>query len=419
MFFQWLGIATALVALAGAMYAALASVLVVVFRLKSFEPPHVAASAGDLCKACPSMLSVRSAPIGLPAVTLFKPLHLDEIGLAGNLETFFLQDYPAPVQIVFGVQSEADPAIGIVKALQAKYPDRDTAIIVNSTRHGSNAKVSNLINMFPAGRHDVVVVSDSDISAPPDRLTAVVSALGRPRVGIVTCLYTGKALTVAPRFWPVISAMGMSYDFLPNVVVATSLGLEAACMGSTIAFKREILESIGGFSAFADYLADDYEIGRAVRARGHLIAMPTMTVHHSATDQSVYELFQHELRWARTIRSINPAGYLGSVLTFGVPFAVASTILLGFSTFSLWALAATCVARISLKYVVDQAFDANGGPSWLLPFRDLFSFIVFCVSLFGSTVQWRGTRFDLADRAMILRPAKASDFRTKPHQGLI
>jgi ceramide glucosyltransferase len=190
--------------------------------------------------------------------------------------------------------------------------------------------------------------------------------------------------------------MGTSYEFLPNAVLGTSLGLTTPCFGSTIALKRTVLDEVGGFNAFADYLADDYEMGRAVREHGYGLAMPAMGVSHTAAEASAAELFRHELRWTRTIRLVNPIGHLGSIVTFGFPFAVLSAFLTGFSLPSLWVLALTLAARLFLKQRIDGIFGTYAGPYWLLPVRDLLSFAVFVTSLFGETVHWRGTRFAVA-----------------------
>ena len=171
-------------------------------------------------------------------MTIFKPLRGAEFGLRDNLETFFTQDYPAPVQIVFGVRDKGDPAVQVVRELEEKYPHSRTVIVTNPAQHGANAKVSNLINMYRAARHDVLVLSDSDIAVLPNWLQEVMDTLDEPGVGLVTCLYTGQAQSQHWWLWPALSAMGMTYGFLPNVVLATSLGLATPCLGSTLALKR-------------------------------------------------------------------------------------------------------------------------------------------------------------------------------------
>src|ERR1700759_4832361 len=154
----------------------------------------------------------RAAPASTyPPVTILKPLHLGEPGLSDNLESFFAQAYPGKIQILFGVHDESDPALDVVKALQARYPGVDTAIVADKALYGSNAKVSNLINMFPAARHDIIVLSDSDIAVPRDWLAKVTGALDQPGVGLVTCLYTGEVAPTETNLWAKLSAMGTSY----------------------------------------------------------------------------------------------------------------------------------------------------------------------------------------------------------------
>jgi ceramide glucosyltransferase len=335
-----------------------------------------------------------AAPV-YPPVTILKPLHLGEPGLFDNLESFFAQDYPGQVQIVFGVHDAKDPAIAVVQALQARYPHLDTSIVADGALYGFNAKISNLINMLPAARHDILVLSDSDIVVPRSWLRSVTDALARPGVGLVTCLYTGEVIRGDGRLWSTLSAMGTSYEFLPNVMLATSLGLADPCMGSTIALTRGVLEEIGGFGAFTDFLADDYEIGRAARAKGYTVAIPAMGVGHTASEANVRDLFRHELRWTRTIRMVDSMGHLGSVVTFGFPIALIAAVFLGFNWASLVVMLITLGSRLFLKRRIDDIFGTHAGPFWLLPVRDVLSFAVFVMSRFGETVYWRGSRFQV------------------------
>ncbi|HJS45493.1 MAG TPA: bacteriohopanetetrol glucosamine biosynthesis glycosyltransferase HpnI [Rhizomicrobium sp.] len=370
LFFMDLGWGLAAVALVGTAYTLLAAMLVGRFMQAPQSPtPHS------------------------PAVTILKPLHQGEPELARNLETFFAQDYDGAVQILFGVHDQHDPAIAVVRTLQAKYPHCDTEIVIDAALYGSNAKVSNLINMLPKARHDTLVLSDSDIAVGRKWLSQVTAALARPGVGIVTCLYTGEPAKDGHRLWSSLAAMSTSYTFLPNAVVGTSLGLAAPCFGSTIALRRETLDEVGGFAAFADQLADDYEMGRAVRSKGYTLAIPAMGVGHTAAENSALELFRHELRWTRTIRLVSPVGHLGSIVTHGFAFALMAAAMLGFNPVSLGILALALMARLVLKSRIDGHFGTYAGPYWLMPLRDLLSFAVFLVSLFGETVHWRGTHF--------------------------
>src|SRR3954469_23624209 len=335
----------------------------------------------------------QNAPRHSPPVTILKPLHRCEPELAQNLETFFTQVYDGPVQIIFGVHDETDPAIAVVRGLQTKYPQADTEIVADTALYGANAKVSNLINMLPLARHDTLVLSDSDIAVGRRWLGQVMAALARPGVGIVTCLYTGEPARAGHRLWSSLAAMSTSYTFLPNAVLGASLGLAAPCFGSTIALRRQTLDEVGGFAAFADHLADDFEMGRAVREMGYTLAIPAMGVGHTAAEESARDLFRHELRWSRTIRLVNQVGHLGSFVTHGFVFALLATLLLHFNTVSLVLLIAALGARLFLKFRIDGLFGTYAGPFWLMPLRDRLSFAVFVTSLFGDRVHWREGRF--------------------------
>lgn len=328
--------------------------------------------------------------IDRPSVTLLKPLHFDSPGLERDLDTFLSQDYEAPIQIVFGVQNANDPAIAIVEHLKARHPTIDIELVIDTRAYGHNAKISNLINMVERARNEIIVLSDSDISVSRDWLSKLVGELLQPGVGAVTCPYTGLAGASA---WSTLAAMGTSYDFLPSVVFGTWWGIAHACLGSTIALRKATLAQIGGFEAFRDFLADDYEMGRAIRHRGLRVAVLPYAVSHRCTEQSIAELLSHELRWSRTIRVLRPFEHFGTLVTYPIPLALSAMTLLGGGFFGIAAVIATIGARIVLKSSVERAFKTCAGPLWLMPIRDIISFAVFLLSFFGQKVAWRGARY--------------------------
>jgi ceramide glucosyltransferase len=335
-----------------------------------------------------------------PPVSVLKPLHGAERGLAENLESFCAQDYPSAVQILFGVQDAKDPAIAIVKTLQERHPQLDLTLITGTYRQASNPKIANLIGMLPYAKHDFLVLSDSDIGVPARYLRNIVGALARPGVGAVTCCYTGRA---SARFWSKMSAMGIDYHCLPAVLYGVGIGLATPCFGSTIAVQKSVLAEIGGFAAFGERLADDYEIGRAIRDRGYRIALPPFVVTHSSNEDSAGDLFRHELRWARTIRAIDGLGHMGSLFTHPVPLAILGAALLGFSYPAALALAAAIAARLWLKHRIDRVLGISGLSSWLLVQRDVLSFVVFISSFFIRQVDWQGRRYKVHTRGTLVR----------------
>jgi ceramide glucosyltransferase len=328
-----------------------------------------------------------------PPVTVLKPLYGTEPGLAEALQSFARQDYGAPVQIICGVQDPDDPALEAVQRLRSAAGRADVVAVVDPLQHGANRKVSNLVNMTQKARHELIVLSDSDIAVEPDYLSRIAAALAEPGVGAVTCYYHGRGVAGG---WSRLAAMGVSYGFLPNVLVGVALGAAHPCMGSTIAMRREVLDGIGGYAAFADVLADDYEIGRAVRGKGLKVALPPFSVAHGCSETSLDELVAHEIRWSVTVRLIDPAGHAGSVVTHPVPLALLSMMFLAGSPLSLAALAMALGSRAWLKWSMDRATGGPSGPWSLLFVRDLLSFAVFVGSFFARAVYWRGARFGVS-----------------------
>ena len=328
-----------------------------------------------------------------PPVTLLKPLHFDEPRLRENLESFCRQSYPGPVQIVFGVQDPLDPAIKIVEALKRANPGLDIELVVDTRLYGTNRKVSNLINLVERAKYDLLVLSDSDIAASADYLSSVTASLDHAGGGAVTCLYAGAPLN---NIWSRLVAMGINYQFIPNVQFGTALGLATPCFGSTIAMRKDLLRRIGGMEAFSNLLADDYEIGRAVREHGYRMTLAPVVVAHTCTEQSGQETFAHELRWARTIRLLNTSGHWGTIVTHAVPLALIAMVLNGVHGMSAAVLAAALLSRFLVKWRMDRVLGTSAGPAWLLPVRDVLSFAIFLGSLFGGNVRWRGTQFLVA-----------------------
>ncbi|MEI9965455.1 MAG: bacteriohopanetetrol glucosamine biosynthesis glycosyltransferase HpnI [Caulobacteraceae bacterium] len=346
-----------------------------------------------LAAATLTRLAETPSPRAAVPATLLKPLCGAEPGLEANLASFLRQDYGAPIQVIFGVQDSADPALAVAEAVRHAHPDAHIDVVVGPGPPGPNRKIANLINMLGHARHDFLVISDADMRATADYLARVAGAAGQPGVGAATCYYYGQGRT---GFWSQIAAMGISYGFLPNVATGVGLGLAHPCMGSTIALRGAVLEEIGGFEAFAEVLADDYEIGRAVRARGLRVALPAFAIAHGCAEETLGEMFAHELRWAVTIRCMDPLGHAGSVVTHPLALAVIATLLLGGAWYAALVMIAAGFARIWLMRRTDRAVGATTGPWQQMLLRDILSFAVFACSLFARRVDWRGSKFHIS-----------------------
>lgn len=355
-----------------------------------------------------------SGPAQSRPMSVLKPLCGEEPLLAEALTTLCEQDYPAAWQIVCGVGGDSDTAIPVVRALQLRYPDRDIVLVVDSTRHGTNPKVSNLINMLPAARHDVLVVADSDVHARSDYLRRLAAALSPRGVGLVTTLYAGL-----PAFRTLASFLGsaqITHCFLPGALLARALG-RRDCLGATMCLRRETLARIGGFEVLKDHLADDNILGERVRAAGLDVALAHTVVATTVPEHALVPLWWHELRWARTIRTLAPVAFAPAVLQFPIFLAILTLIASG-GAYWAWVLAAAIWAIRALAVRgIDQALDGMLGglaircPLWLLPLRDTLSAAEWAVSYAGRRVDWRGQPL------LVDRPSRTSPNPPGPRAG--
>ncbi len=342
-----------------------------------------------------------SAPNWRPPATVLKPLCGAEPGLYEHLRSFCLQDYPQ-FQIVFGVRDPGDPACAVVRRLQAEFPSA-RRLVINPRLHGSNLKISNLINMLPHARHDVLVMADSDAFVSTDYLAAVTAPLMDRNVGLITCLYRGVPTA---KVWSRLGAMYINEWYVPSVLLAWLFGHQGYVSGQTVCVRRDTLRAVGGLSVLADHLADDHRLGELVRSLGLKIVLSRYVVKGEHHEPDRASLMRHELRWMRTIRVLTPRSFRALFVTFSVPLAAAGLAAAATHPahpIAAWTLFATSVvARLVLRFVHVSPDDrASASDLWLLPFRDLLILMVWCRTFFTSHVTWRGREFDVdADGVM-------------------
>jgi ceramide glucosyltransferase len=328
-------------------------------------------------------------PSERPPVSILKPLHGAEPGLYENLRSFVEQDYPA-VQLVLGVNDRKDTALPATEALIRDLPGADIAIALDPPVRGSNLKVANLENMLSVARYGTIIIADSDMRVDRHYLAAVTAPLHDPSVGLVTCLYEGVP---TGGVWSQLGALHINFGFLPGALVAAALGIGHGCFGATIAVRRETLDRIGGFKELRDELADDRRIGDLARARGLAVVLSRYIVEARVSEPSLASLWRHELRWARTVRAITPAGFAGSVLAHPVALAALGSAASRFALTSIILLVISCLLRWGTAAVIALALGFAAATLWLLPVRDLLSFAVFVASFFGRRVAWRDQLF--------------------------
>ena len=320
-----------------------------------------------------------SAP---PPVSLLKPVRGRDPRFWEAIRSCAAQEYPE-FEIVFGVTDPADPACRDIERLAGEFPGLAIRTYVVSTK-AANAKVGVLAVLAREARHELLLVSDSDIEVGPGYLRDVTAPLADPAVGLVTCLYRGRAGSWASR----AEALGIATEFAPSVLVARLLGQVEFALGSTMVFRRETLAEIGGFEAIADFIADDYQLGCRIRRLGLRIEFAPAVVETDLVGESWHETWRHQVRWSRTIRVSRPAGYFGYVVTHATFWA-----LVAFAAGAWWAGMLALGVRTIAGLLVGSAIleDRKVVPFfWLIPLRDLLGVAVWLAGLFGTRVEWRG-----------------------------
>jgi len=336
----------------------------------------------------------------LPPVSILKPLKGTDPEMYENLRSHCQQDYP-DYEIIFGVSDPDDPALPLVERLKSEFPERPIQLVVCPQQLGANTKVSNLAQMLPKARHDYLIVNDSDIRVGPDYLRCVLAPLADSGTGLVTCLYRGAAnSTLGSR----LESLGISTDFCPGVLVARQLQGVKFALGSTMAFRRRDLASIGGFEALADYLADDYHLGQRIAARGLKVEISGIVVETFLPRYTMREFLAHQLRWARAIRDSRFWGYLGLGISFGLVWALLTLILAGGGAWAWELLGVTAIMRLAVAIFVGvRVLRDRQVLRWLplIPLRDAVAMMVWLMSFAGHTVSWRGDSFELSEGKLV------------------
>ena len=327
----------------------------------------------------------------LPPVTVLKPLCGAEPALYEHLRSFCQQHYPC-WQVVFGVRDAHDGALEAVRKLLAEFPQLDLQVAIDPAQHGTSSKVSNLVNMLPLARHDYLVIADSDIRVEPDYLERVITPLLDERVGIVTCAYRARP---RPGLWSLLGSMFVNEWFMPSVRVAAALGSRHFAFGATVALRRTTLMRIGGFTAIADQLPDDYRLGELTRRLGLLTVLSEVEVETTVDEAGPGALVRHELRWLRTIRTVQPLGYALGGITFGLPVALAGAFLAGGSVATGVMVVITAAARLMLNSA-PRSSRSLPGQLGLVALNDLLGLALWCWSFTTRRVHWRDARYHVA-----------------------
>lgn len=346
-----------------------------------------------------------------PGVSILKPLHGAEPHLDAHLESFFNQLYP-DYELLFCARAQDDAGLIIARAVAARHPEVPTRFFTSGEPPYANAKVASLEVMYRAARHDLLIVSDSDVHVGPEYLREIVAPFSDPAVGAVTCLYRGVVTepdaanpdapqVEKPTIWARLEGVGMSIEMPSGVLVARMLEGMQFLLGPTMAVRRQCVDEIGGFKSLGQYCSDDFLLGNWIASRGHKVELSHHVVDHMILNTGFLASVRHQVRWTKSTRCSRPKGHFGTVLTFSTPFALLAAgawLWMGNLHAAVWALGWGIGSRILLAGLVGGVVvnERELLRTMLLnPLRDLLGFCYWAASYANARILWRGEEYEL------------------------
>ena len=343
----------------------------------------------------------------LPPVTLLKPVCGLEKNLRVNLRSACLQDYP-DYQVVYSVQRADDPALELLSELERQFGPERVTVVITSVTVGVNGKVNNLAGALPHARHETLVISDSDVLLRPDFLRQIVAPLADPEVGAVSTFFRGCD---AGPWYEHLEQLTLNADQFSMAMVASATGLVDFCFGASTALTKTTLTRIGGFEGLGDFLVEDTEMGRRVRALGkRLIDIPYL-VDTTIDLGGKGHWWQKQTYWEQNSRVALPYLFAASLLLRTVPLALLFAALRGADAVGLWVLGWALLLRVAaVAAVLGLALRDYAGLRrlWLVPIKDVLSVVWFVRAFVSSRVIWRGTEMSLGrDGRLTALPSEA------------
>lgn len=338
-----------------------------------------------------------------PPVSVLKPVRGLDREAYENYASFCRQDYPE-FEILFGVTDAEDPAVPVIEKLIRDFPQCKIRLLIGAEPLGTGDKVNKLCRMVREAKHEILIISDSDIRVAPGYLHAVAAPFADPAVGAVTCLYRG--LTDGSLVSE-MEALGNTSDFDAGVLSAWQLGGVDFALGATMATTKTRLSQIGGFESLVDHFSDDYELGHRIAALGYRVEITTFPVFTVFPAQTLAQCFRHQVRWTLTMKHSQPWGHFSLIFTHGLPWAILAACISPSWGIAAFYLAGYVVLRGLMAWTV--GVWGVGDPilrrkMYLVPVRDVFAFVVWLTSFFKRRIEWRGAEYYIVNKRLV--PAK-------------
>jgi ceramide glucosyltransferase len=342
----------------------------------------------------------KQLPEFTPPVSLLKPVRGVDFGSDINFASFCVQDYPE-YEILFCVNEMSDAAVPVIQKVMKDFPARRIRILSNAPQIGSNRKINNLALLTREAKYEILLQTDGDVRVGPNYIRELIAPFVDPAVGVASCFYRAIA---QDSFWAELEAVGTASDFVAGALVAEWKEGITFALGASVGTTKTWLAKIGGYEAIANLLADDYELGNRVHQAGGKVLLCREPVWTMYAAQGVKGFWDHQVRWARTVRLCRPASFIGLLFTHGLPWALLAATVAPSASIATAYLLAYVVFRSVMAWVVGIwgiNDDVLRRRFWLIPVRDLLNFAVWLAGFASNRVTWGGLEYVMKDGKMM------------------
>jgi len=342
----------------------------------------------------------KQLPAFTPPVSLLKPVRGVDFGTYENFASFCMQNYPE-YEILFCVNEMSDAAVPVIQKVMKDCPARCIRILANAPQIGSNRKINNLALLTREAKYEILLQTDGDVRVGPNYIRELVAPFVDPTVGVASCFYRATAQN---SFWAELEAVGTASDFFAGALVAEWKEGITFALGASVGTTKTWLAKIGGYEAIANLLADDYELGNRVHQAGGKVLLCREPVWTMYPAQGAKGFWDHQVRWARTVRLCRPAAFIALLFTHGLPWALLAAAVAPCASIAAAYLLAYVVLRSIMAWVVGIwgiNDDVLRRRFWLIPVRDLLNFAVWLAGFASNRVTWGGLEYVMKDGKMM------------------
>ena len=335
-----------------------------------------------------------------PFISILKPIKGIDDQLEDNLISFFELDYPN-YEIIFGLHSYNDPALRIIKKLVKSFPSVRAKIIINSFRIGLNPKINNLYNMYPSAEGSLIFISDSNTSIERNFLKLLENEFEDKNIGLVTATIRGIG---AKNLSSLMENIHLNTFLSPSVFAASRIAKISIVIGKAILIPKYLLEKIGGFEAFKNYLAEDYLMGIKVMEMGYKIRTAPVLVNNINEKWTLKKFLNRHSRWAKMRAKIKITTYLLESLSNPISSSFILALLLhnelGIIQFITVSIVKSLIDSVSLRLIKS---DIKTYQLIVIPIKDLIIGLLWYIPFINSRISWRNNHFTI-QKGSLLQP---------------